>query len=66
MSDPVIVKFIVEGRKSLSELAEDAMMYPKSDPFEHGVQTGKYQGIRFALELLESILRETADKEANS
>ena len=66
MNDPIIVHFMVEAKKALAEMAEDSMVYPKHEPFEHGVQVGKYQGIRFALELLDSILRDEAEKENHS
>lgn len=66
MSQSPEVHFMVEARKALTEMAEDSMMFPKPDPFEHGVQVGKYQGVRFALELLESILRDDAEKENHS
>ena len=65
MSNP-ITQFITEAKKALSQLAEDSMMYPKADPFEHGCQCGKYQGLDFALEILESILRDDQEKELKS
>lgn len=58
MSDPV-VKFIAEARRRLQEQAEAAMTMPKSDPFEHGVQVGRYQGAQSSLDLLTAILKES-------
>jgi len=42
------------------------MLRPKSDPFEHGVQTGRYQGLQLALETLESLLRDDLKEEQKS
>lgn len=64
--DPIVGRFIGEVKKTLAETAEDSMMYPKGDPFEHGVQVGKYQGLKFSLDILESILRDLNDEEKRS
>lgn len=64
--DPIVGRFIGEVKKTLAETAEDSMMYPKGDPFEHGVQVGKYQGLKFSLDILESILRDINDEEKRS
>jgi hypothetical protein len=45
------------------ELAESAMLMPRAEPFEHGVQVGTYQGIQLALEALESLVEEEHAKE---
>lgn len=64
--DPIIGRFIGEVKKTLAETAEDSMLYPKGDSFEHGVQVGKYQGLKFSLDILESILRDINDEEKRS
>ena len=64
--DPIIGRFIGEVKKTLAETAEDSMMYPKGEAFEHGAQVGKYQGLRFSLDILESILRDISDEEKRS
>lgn len=64
--DPIIGRFIGEVKKTLAETAEDSMMYPKADPFGHGAQVGTYQGLRFSLDILESILRDISDEENRS
>lgn len=66
MSEKTITRFIGEAKDSLNQIANDSMKYPKADPFEHGIQAGKYQGLLFALEILEDILRDNFDKESKS
>lgn len=43
--------------------AQGGMLYPKSEPFDHGVQVGIYQGMEKALELLRAILRDNEEDE---
>lgn len=62
--DPTLGKFIGEVKKTLAETAEDSMMFPKGDSFEHGVQVGKYQGLRNALEILESVMRDQQEQDS--
>ena len=64
--DPIIGRFIGEVKKTLAETAEDSMVYPKGEAFEHGVHVGRYQGLRFSLDILESILRDISDEEKRS
>lgn len=66
MRDKVIEQFIKEAKEALAEMAEGAMQFPRSEPFPHGVQVGKYQGLQFALEILESILSDDKEKEKHS
>lgn len=63
--DPIVGRFIGEVKKTLAENAEDSMMYPAGDPFLHGVQVGKYQGLRLSLDILESIMRDINEEERN-
>lgn len=44
------------------EQAHGAMNYPKSDPFEHGVQVGLYRGLQKAQELLQQMLEEEKEQ----
>lgn len=64
--DPIVGRFIGEVKKTLAANAEDAMQFPRHEPFEHGVQVGTYQGLRLSLEILESILRDVTDEEKRS
>lgn len=64
--DPIIGRFIGEVKKTLAETAEDSMMFPKGDQFEHGRQVGTYQGLRLSLDVLESILRDISEEEKRS
>lgn len=66
MSDQTISVFIGEAKKALAGMAEGAMQFPKADPFEHGVQCGRHQGVQFALDILDNILRDKFEKESNS
>ena len=66
MSDQVIQRFIGEVKQTLSQHAEDSMEFPKAEPFEHGLQVGKYQGIQYALNILEVIMRDDRFKESQS
>lgn len=51
MSD-LVPKYMAKVQEEMRILSEDAMIYPKSDPFEHGVMVGRYQGMREALQLM--------------
>jgi len=62
----LVAKFIGSIKDQQLGVAEASMMRPKSDPFEHGVQTGRYQGLQLALEILESLLRDEIQKEYQS
>jgi hypothetical protein len=66
MTDRLLARFTGEAKEALAQTAADSMKFPKSDPFEHGVQCGRYQGIQFALDILEDILRDNLEKEKRS
>jgi len=59
----LISKYIGVIKDQQQGVAEASMMRPKSDPFEHGVQAGRYQGLQLALETLDSLLRDTIEEE---
>jgi hypothetical protein len=63
MSDQLITRFIGDAKEALAQIAADSMHIPVSDPFGHGVQCGKYQGVEFALDILNDILRDNLEKE---
>jgi len=65
MSDPTIGRFIGEVKSELTTSAKDAMLFPKSEPFDHGVQVGRYQGLQLALDILETMLRDNLEAENN-
>jgi len=62
----LVTKFIGHIKDQQLSVAEASMMRPKSDPFEHGVQAGRYQGLQLALETLESLLRDDLKEEQRS
>lgn len=66
MSDQVIGRFIGAAKDKQRDLAEIAMKFPKADPFGHGVQVGQWQGIEFALDILDNLLRDHHQKELES
>lgn len=58
---------LISGLKfAQEEIATAGMMRPKADPFEHGVQAGKYQGVQLALDIIENLLRDENEKEKSS
>ena len=58
---------LISGLKfAQEEIATAGMMFPKSDPFEHGVQAGKYQGVQLALDIIENLLRDENEKELSA
>ena len=59
----MIGRLISELKRAQEEIATAGMMFPKSDPFEHGVQAGKYQGVQLALDIIENLLRDDLEKE---
>ena len=64
MNDSVITLFMLKTEQALSELAEGSMTHPSSDPFEHGMRCGRYQGMKEALRILDNII--SGDEEADN
>ena len=62
----IIARLLHALNDDMVELAEEAMLRPKGDPFEHGVQCGKYQGMWHSKEILTAILRDDYNREINS
>lgn len=62
----MIGRLISELKRAQEEIATAGMMRPKADPFEHGVQAGKYQGVQLALDIIENLLRDENEKEKSS
>ena len=52
-----------ELQKALSEVAHASCAMPKADPFEHGVQVGVYRGLQAAIQRLEALIEDAAEKE---
>ena len=59
-------KVVSKLEETQLELARTSMQFPKAEPFDHGVQVGKYQGLQLALELIDNILRDDNKKEQDS
>ena len=66
MSD-VLLKWLHKiKQESIPMVAEEAMMFPKADPFGHGVQVGKYQGLLEAVNVLEELISEQANADRDA
>jgi hypothetical protein len=61
--DRTVASIITSLKAEQQELLEAMGDFPKSEAFEHGTQVGNYQGIRKALEIVESVLN---DEEASN
>lgn len=66
MNNKFIAQFIGAAKNRMAEIAEAAMLFPKSDLFGYGEQVGRYQGLQAALEILDAILRDDEEKEKSS
>lgn len=49
--------------EALVSQAESSMLFPKSDPFEHGVQVGVYRGILNAVAALDAIDKDAEEED---
>lgn len=61
MSDNTTVKFISAMKHRQEEIAESAMLCPNDETYK--TQAGIYQGLQYALDTLESIMRDTFEEE---
>lgn len=61
----IISKLIIALQEQMVEIAEDAMLRPKNNSFDHGVQAGRYQGISSALDTLHAIISDKQSKQDN-
>ena len=59
----IIAKAIMELDKVMEEHATACMLYPKPDPYGHGVQIGSYHGVLKAKNVLQDIMK---DEEENN
>ena len=66
MSDRLIGNIIKGIKEQQSDISRGGMLYPKSEPFEHGVQVGTYQGLEIALQVLTGALDMEAETERKS
>lgn len=61
-----IEQFIGEIKTRMVDHAQSTMEFPKSEPYDHGVQVGVYRGLQAALDVLDAILRDVENKEKHS
>jgi hypothetical protein len=59
----ILEKFIAEVLKSQQEISVSAMIYPQTEPFHHGIQVGRYQGMQMAHDILIALIRERDEQE---
>lgn len=59
----VISKFVAEVKKQQAAIAQGGMLMPKRDLFSLGETSGNYQGLQKALDILDSILRDTTNED---
>jgi hypothetical protein len=57
-NDPLVICIQVL-RQLMDESAKAGMDRPKKEPFEHGVEVGKYQGMARAVQEMDAVLRRT-------
>lgn len=58
IQDRVIAKWVAEVEQELDRMAHEAMLFAKSDPFEHGVSVGEYRGLQKARQILEGVVKD--------
>jgi hypothetical protein len=58
----VLAKAIMELDKVMAEHATACMLYPKPEPYGHGVQVGSYHGVLKAKEVLQGILKDEEER----
>jgi hypothetical protein len=67
INDSKLVALLISRiKEQQAEIAESAMVRPESDPFRTGLIAGRHQGMQFALDALDSILRDDDSKEKRS
>jgi hypothetical protein len=54
----VYATFVAKVREKMAEVATASCERPKSEPFDHGQQVGKYQGLQEAVEIFQDIIRD--------
>ena len=59
----IIAKFIGETKREMADIAESAMLRPKSELFALGESAGRYQGLQKSLDILEDILSDKLKEE---
>lgn len=62
--DKTISKIIGAVQLRVREQLQGLGDYPKTEPFEHGVQVGNYQGLQAALDVIEKVLSDEENEEA--
>lgn len=63
LRDSFLAKYIGTLKAAMNDTAHGGCKLPKADPFEHGIQAGRYQGLQEALTLLEAEIEDEAEKD---
>lgn len=59
----LIARLVGALKEQQAEIAESAMMRPRAEPVEHGVQAGRYQGLQQALDTIDALLRDEYEEQ---
>ena len=57
IQDKVIQEWAKEMKAEQERLAFDSMSYPQSDPFNHGVSVGIFQGLEKSRQILDAVIK---------
>ena len=63
--DRTVLDIITALRSEKQVFLEAVGDFPRADPFEHGVQVGKYAGLKLALDVIDSVLKDQEAQDAN-
>ena len=62
--DKTVSKIIGAIQMRVREQLQGLGDYPKSEPFEHGIQVGTYNGLQAAIQAIEQVLSDEETEEA--
>ena len=63
MSDRLLGQIVQNLRQELDKKAHGAMLFPSADLLHYGIAVGNYQGLQAALEVIEGVLDEDAERD---
>jgi len=60
--DKFLATTLIRLEQLKRDRADDAMRFPKADPFEHGTQVGTWAGLENAIQLINAIYADGDDE----